>query len=135
MHRTLHIVASEQVIKVNEHQRQPWYDQTVRDQHKIVRNHERIWLRYMTNATWKAYTVERNIYNRLLNFRKTQIISERVLDTNRDTKKLYALVNNLTQTASDQNLMPPSESDATLAEEFTDFDQTLYTPSSRHPST
>ena len=105
--RTLDVLAPPKEIPLLIHKQQPWYDETVKTQHKVGRNREMVWSKYKTESTWKAYTKERNTYNHLLIFKK-------------DTKSLYKLTCNLTGSTT-ANLVPPGKTDDELASEFADY--------------
>ena len=70
--------------------------------------------------TWKAYQVERNIYNRLLNYKKKQLISKQVIDTKGNNKKLYKFTVHLAGINTD-NPLPFHDSDESLANHFADY--------------
>ena len=48
----------------------PWYNTSLLEQRKIVRNRERIFNKYRLDHQWKAFTRERNRYNTMLNYYK-----------------------------------------------------------------
>ena len=118
--RTLDTLAPEKMCSITTHVKQPWFDHFVRERHTVVRNRERVWLTYKTQEAWTAYKKEHNIYNRLLKFRKKQVISGMVIDAGRDTKKLYKIINNITGTKED-NPMPPGDSDMEIAQSFAEY--------------
>ena len=118
--RVLDDLALERSISVSSHLKQPWYNDLVQDQHRIVHNGERMWLKYRLPSNWKAYKIERNIYQRLLTYKKCQFLSKRINECKGDTKKLYSIINTVTG-SKQTNPMPPSNSDAELAESFADF--------------
>ena len=70
LHKALATIAPLREIQFAVHQRQPWSDEVVKARHKVVWNREQIWHKYPEAHTCKAYQVERNIYNRLLNYKK-----------------------------------------------------------------
>ena len=89
LHKALDTIAPLREIQVAVHQRQPWFDEVVKARHKVVQNREWIWHKYPKPDTWKAYQVERNSYNRLLNYKKKQLISKQDIESKGNTKKLY----------------------------------------------
>ena len=93
---------------------------TVKNQHKVVRNREHVWGTYRLESNWLAYKKECNIYNRLLKFKKQQVISKKVKELRGDTKGLYKLTCNLTS-QSTVNPFRKAESDEVLANEFADY--------------
>ena len=46
------------------------YDEAVREQHCIMKKYERIWQKYWEDHQWKAYKVERNHYNHIVQSKK-----------------------------------------------------------------
>ena len=60
------------------------------------------------------------MYNRLLNYKKRQLITKQVIDSKGDNKKLYKLMAHLTGARSD-NPLPPHDSDESLANQFADY--------------
>ena len=54
-----------------------------------MQNREQIWHKYPVPDTLKAYKVKRNVYNRLLIYKKRQIITKQVMDSKGNNKKLY----------------------------------------------
>ena len=51
---------------------------------------------------------------------RTESLREKIIGCNKDTKKLYSLINNLTNSKTD-NLMPNAESDEAVANTFADY--------------
>ena len=78
---------------------------------------ERVWLKYKLQANWKAYKVGRNVYNRLLTYKKRRMTSKKVNELRGNMKGLYKLTANLMGTKT-INPMLPDKSDAQLVEEF-----------------
>ena len=107
-------------VSLSSHPKKPWFDSNVKNQHKVVRNCERVWLKYKLQSNWTTYKVERNIYTRLLNLKKRQAISHKVNELRGNTKGLYQLTTNLTGNKP-SNPMPPGKSDAELADNFMNF--------------
>ena len=107
-------------VTLSTHPRQPWFNDAVKAQHKVVKNRESAWLKYKLNSNWIAYKKERNIYNRLLTYSKHQSLSKKINDLKGNTKGLYKLMANLTGVTS-QNPMPQGKTDTQLAEEFAEF--------------
>ena len=86
----------------------------------MVQNREWIWHKYPTPKTWKAYKVDRNVYNRLLIYKKSQLITKQVTDLKGNNKKLYKLMAQLTGIRTD-NPLPPHNNDESLANHFVDY--------------
>ena len=107
-------------IKISNKTRVPWFDKSTRDQRKIVRNREKIWLRYNEDHQWKAYKRERNRYLNMIKYNKKQLYSGMIIDAKGNIKKLYQVMYGLTGQNSTQEF-PSGYSDEDLAEEFADF--------------
>ena len=75
--------------------KKPWFDKELYDQRRIMKNRERVWLRYKYAAQWKAYTRERNRFNTMLKFKKCHSLHTLILENKHDTKKLYKFINNM----------------------------------------
>ena len=73
----------------------PWFNDSLRDHKRIVRNRERIWKKYKTNDTWLAFKIERSKFRQSLKRARKEFVSESVLECNRDNKKLYKLASSL----------------------------------------
>ena len=113
-------IAPEKSLKASNRKRLPWFTAQTKDQKKIVRNRERIWLKYQGDSHWKALKRERCRYRNMLNFNRTQAISGAILDVKGDTKKLYQVVNEITGSEK-TNPMPSYVHEQDLAEEFAEF--------------
>ena len=120
LHKALDTIVPLKQIQVAPCQKQPWFDEIVKARHKVVQNREWIWYKYPAPDTWKAYKVERNVYNRLLIYKKRQLITKQVIDSKGDNKKLYKLMAHLSGARSD-NPLPPYDSDESLANQFADY--------------
>ena len=72
------------------------------------------------NNHWRAYTIERNKYNRLLKFHKRQIITKQIMDNSKDTKQLFRIVSNFTR-CNIHNPLPPGNTSEEIAEDFAEF--------------
>ena len=72
----------------------PWYDDKSSQLKRAARLLER-WRHCKTSQTREDYTRLSNVYARHLCYNKRKIISERVLECEKHSKKLYILVNNL----------------------------------------
>ena len=99
---------------------EPWYNSFIRQQKIVVRNAEKTWRKYRQPHQYKAFTNERNRYNHLINYHKTQEITSKVTACRGDSKKLHCLLHEITN-SKPENPMPPSDSDDDLANRFADF--------------
>ena len=86
----------------------------------MVQNREQMWHKYPAPDTWKAYKVKRNVYNRLLIYKKRQLIIKQVMDLKGNSKKLYKLMAHLARIRTD-NPLPPHNSNESLANHFADY--------------
>ena len=107
--------APEKTVTISSHPKQPWYDETVKEQHKILRWHERVWTKYQQDHKWITYKKECTTYNNLLIYKKRQILSKQVNEAKGNTKKMYKLMDSLTWKHDDSSL-PNHDSEAKLAE-------------------
>ena len=62
----LNIHAPIQKSKITNRKSRPWYNEDLKEQHRIVRNRERIWRKYKEDHQWNAYQQERLRYNKHL---------------------------------------------------------------------
>ena len=86
----------------------------------MVTNRDQIYKKHGGNDHWRAYTIERNKYNRLLKFHKRQIITKQIMDNSKDTKQLFRIVKNLTG-CNTHNPLPPGNTSKEIAEGFAEF--------------
>ena len=118
--KALDTIAPLKQIQVAVCQKQPWFNKIVNARHKVVQHREWIWHKYPTPNTWKAYKVERNVYNRLLVYKKRQLITKQVTDLKGNNKKLYKLMAQLARIRTD-NPLPPHNNDESLTNHFADY--------------
>ena len=120
LHKALDTIAPLKQIQVAPHQNQPWFNEIVKARHKVVQNREWIWHKYPAPDTWKAYKVKRNVYNRLLIYKKRQLITKQVMNSKDNNKKLYKLMAHLSRIRTD-NPLSPHNSNESLANHFADY--------------
>ena len=106
--------------RVTKRKTELWYNDQISDQKKLVRRRERVWLKYVEEHQWKAYTIERNRLNRMIFANKTETLCEKVVQCGKNSKKLYALVNSMCGTAK-QNPLPEATSEQAQADSFADY--------------
>ena len=106
LHKALDTIAPLKQIQVAAHQKQPWFDEIVKARHKVVQNRHWIWHKYPAPDTWKAYKVKRNVYNRLLIYKKRQLITKQVMYSKGKNKKLYKLMAHLAGIRTDNPTTP-----------------------------
>ena len=85
-----------------------------------MRKRGKIWYRYKETHQWKAYTVERSKYNKLLYLTKWDYHKNDFTSNRCNSKHLYNLMAKLTGGIS-ANSLPESTSDKDLSEKFADF--------------
>ena len=73
-----------------------WFNDQIHEAKYRVRHRGKIWRRYREDHQWRALKDEQNKYKTLLNKSICDIIMGKVLECDKDTKKPYNLVNNLT---------------------------------------
>ena len=98
----------------------PWFSNEIRDQKKKMRKQEKKWRKYKMESYRKAFKSERVKYRQMLMEARKVKIAEKVKECGKDVKKLYTLVNNLTNRKIVTPL-PDSESDEILANQFADY--------------
>ena len=118
--RALNEVAPKCEKTVQIRKKQPWYHTSIIRQKTVMRNREKIWRKYETPETWKAFDVEKRRYNTLLRQSKEESIKCKVVECKNDTKKLYKLILNITGTTK-VNPLPEALSDKELADKFANF--------------
>ena len=98
----------------------PWYNEFIKSQRQVMRNREKIWLKYGEEHQWKAYKTERNRYRNLVHYHKCNMMSGMVLNCKRDTPMLYQTLNKLIN-CEKSNPLPTRQGDDDLANGFADF--------------
>ena len=121
MKRSLEIHAPVQTKTITIRQTNPWFTEGVRSLKKAVRRQEKIWRKYKTNDTWSAYKLVKLEYRKALRQAKIEVISDKVQECNRDSKKLYSLFNSLTGTTKENPLPTTYANDEDMANAFADF--------------
>ena len=114
------LAAPMRTIKIAERIRVPWFTSDVMTQKRIVRNRQKIWLKYREEHQWSAYKRERTRYRNLLNYNKKCCLTRSINKIRGDTKKLYSFVSQITNSKI-PNPLPVCESDQHLANEFGDY--------------
>ena len=69
---------------------------------------------------WEAFKTEHNRYKMMLLEARTESLGEHINECNKNTKKLYILINNIKSHKTD-NPMPDAKSDDALANTFADY--------------
>ena len=120
MERVLDITAPHVVQKISTKEVRPWYNASLLEQRKIVRNREKIYNAYRQDHQWQAYKRERNRYIRMLDFNKRNFILGRIVKATNNSKQLFSIVEGLLGNTK-ENPLPPGRTSSQLAEEFADF--------------
>jgi hypothetical protein len=113
-----HAPLKEKTITLRE--KNPWYNENLREQKRICRKKERMWKNCQTDSSWQVFKKERRIYKQMLQESKRKSLSEKISECGRDVKQLYKLVKHLTGTKPD-NPLPPRGSDLDLTNEFAEY--------------
>ena len=74
------------------------------DQRKIVRNRQRMWIKYDEDHHWTAYKRQHNRYKNMLIYNKFKYLSDAILSVSGNLKALYQLTSNLTSTVKENPL-------------------------------
>ena len=120
LHNALEKTAPLKTIKYSDKPRQPWFNKYLRRHKKTVRSRQRAWSKYWKPHHWMEYTKERNIYNWLMAYHKQQTITMKILDCERNTKKLFSIVNSIINNRQ-LNPLPDDKSHEEIAVDFADF--------------
>ena len=109
-----------QTKSVMNRQRAPWFTEEVREMKKQIRCREKLWRKYSSDDLWTAFKVVKWQYKTSIRKSKNEIISAKIQDCKGDTRKLYALVSNLTG-KNLVNPIPESRNMGKLSNEFADY--------------
>ena len=101
-------------------QKVAWFTEEVREMKKRMRHREKLWRKYSRDELWMAFKVVRWQYETAIRKAKNTIISDKIQDCKKDTKKLYALVSSLTG-KNTENPLPEHEDKGRLSNEFADY--------------
>ena len=84
--RTLDKIAPREEKKKAKRRNRPRYSNELLGQRKIARNRERIYNTYRQESQWKAFSRERNTYNRMLDFNRRHYLVTQVTETTNEYK-------------------------------------------------
>ena len=87
--RTLDKITPMKDKKKPERRIRPQYSNELLQQRKITRNSERVYNIYQEEHQWKAFTIERNRCNRMLDFNKRNYIVKQVTGATNDSKNYF----------------------------------------------
>ena len=107
-------------VTVTQRPQFPWYTCDTAQQKRNLRDLEKRWKRTGNASDRINYTQARNRYARHLKYNQRNIVTQQVLECDKDSKKLYALLNKLTCTV-DNNPMLKVGDLSTLPDKFADF--------------
>ena len=101
-------------------QPKPWFSEDIKEQEQKVCRRERIWRMYRENDQWLAFKREKQKYREMLKEAKIGTVSNLIIECDRDVRKLYQVIYNMTGKCS-INPLPNSDSDKNLADNFASF--------------
>ena len=85
-----------------------------------LKKSEKTWRKNRSKENCMNLKLECTKYNNILKSSKVQSISEKVAECEHDIKKMYRLINNITERTA-ENPMPESDNDETLANNLANF--------------
>lgn len=97
----------------------PWCTENIKNLKRVMRRLERLWRKYKQPCDYENYKLALHKYHYALRSEKQSVLSNKVLESKGDTKKLYKFVKDLTGSKA-ENPMPPVENQNTLADKFAD---------------
>ena len=100
--------------------RLPWYTDKIKEQKRRIHRREWVWQKYKLESNWIALKEERTQYRLMLKEAQKTTWAEKIKDCGTDAKKLYTLINNLTNN-NKENPLPESQSDEGLANQFAQY--------------
>ena len=118
--RTLDKLAPITKCSISLKPKMPWYDREMTNHKAMMRRREKKWLKYKLDSCWTAYKMTRNTYYGRLNTKKKSVLSQQITECANDSKKLHALINNLT-TKPNPTPWPEHSDKEQLANEFADY--------------
>ena len=98
----------------------PWFNDDIRLEKQKRRRLERKWRRTTLEVDLQMYCEQKNTVNRLIDQTKIKYYSCQINEKAGDQKQLFNVVNDLLQ-KSKKPLLPQSDSDEALAEQFSEF--------------
>ena len=98
----------------------PWFTSETNSLKAICRKMERRWRANKNKESEHIYKSVRHVYRKHLRYNKHKYINSAIQDCGQDMSKMYKFMFTLLGKSKD-NPMPPSDSDALLADEFASF--------------
>ena len=99
----------------------PWYTRDAREQRCKMRNRQKTWKKHCQGHQWLAYKIERNNFNSCLRKAKREILGEKIIHSQRDTKQLYKLTNWEMGVKITKNPLPTNNSEVKMADMCADY--------------
>ena len=96
--------------KLPARQPKPWFNEDIKEQKQKVQRRERIWRKYRETHQWLAFKAEKQQYRFMLKDAKTEAVSNIIMECDRDIKKHYQVIYNMTGKHS-INPLPDSDSE------------------------
>ncbi|XP_071484307.1 uncharacterized protein [Diadema antillarum] len=118
---TLDKHAPMKTVRVPEREPVPWYTGGLRQQKQHVRRAERRWRKSGLPVDSKEFTKQRNIFTDMASVVKKDHIKQKIKDCDGDQKLLFRLVNELLGRSKSKRLPTIYDSEADLANMFSDF--------------
>ena len=115
-------LAPEKECKVHLRPKQPWNDEEMKHQKRKVCKYEKKWLKYKLDSLWTCFKKVRNSYFAKLNLKEKGVLRVKIEDCAKDSRRLHALVNNLTSKKAEDEWPEHTSSDQ-LAEDFASYYQ------------
>ena len=100
----------------------PWFDKEMAQHKARMRHREKSWLKYKLPLCRTIFKQSRNTYYGKLNTKKKMVLKEQIAECASDSKKLHALISNLT-TKPNPTPWPKHNDKESLADDFVDHFQ------------
>jgi hypothetical protein len=97
----------------------PWFSESIMSLKRVMRRSERLWRKHRQPKDYEIYKSALHKYHYELRNVKQLTLSQKVIESKGNSKKLYQFVKDLTGSKS-ENPMPPVEDENTLADKFAD---------------
>ena len=118
----LNEIAPEKTIRVTSRKKKPWFNKTLKNKKKEVRRKERVWRRTKSRNDWNQYRTILDEYKTMLGKAKSEQTKSLISECGNNTKKMFDVVNQLTNSVSTNPLPPETNSENATA--FAKFFQT-----------
>ena len=113
-------LAPERTKQIIRKEKRPWFDDDIAGLRRVLRRSEKIWMRIRSENNCNIYKQIRKWYQDMLTERKKKKISRKIEECGSHSKKLFQLVNHLTDHKPELPL-PTRRSDKELADKFANF--------------